>query len=320
MKIAFIGVGGIAGNYLGSLKKLEQPVAAVCDINAERVAQIANEQGAEGYTDHHEMLRQEKPDAVFINIPPGAHSGQVADAAQSGAAVFVAKPIGLDLDEVRRTRDAIAQAGVLNQVGYMARYSDIVEKAKEIVGDHPLGLGLARFMCRMGAGHPWWGKFAASGGQMLEQTTHNFDQLRYFLGEVDEVFAYGHKGLGDDIADFEDSTVCNLKFKNGAAGNIHSTCCANVPDGFTTELIGRDFYLKLGHDLHLSGKADNQDITFKGEEAGYFRQVEHFLKALQAGDQNLIRSSYEDAARTLAVTVAANRSLQSGRPEQVESI
>ncbi|MDF2440080.1 MAG: hypothetical protein JWN98_1064 [Abditibacteriota bacterium] len=319
MKIGFIGVGGIAGNYLGSLQKLERPIAAVCDINAERAQQKAAELGARSYTDHRAMLQSERLDAVFISIPPGAHSGQVVDAAQAGAHVFVAKPVGLDLDAVRCTRDAIAQAGVINQAGYMARYSDICERAREIVGERPLGLGLGRFMCRMGA-HPWWGNSEICGGQMLEQTTHVFDQLRLFLGEVDEVFAYGHRGLGDDIADFEDSTACNLRFKSGAVGNIHSTCCANVPDGFVTELSGRDFYLKLSHDTHLTGKADGEEVDFRGEEAGYFRQVEHFLRAVEANDQTLVRSSFEDAARTLAVTLAANRSLDSGRPEKVESI
>src|SRR5438067_992030 len=46
MKIAFIGVGGIAGNYRRSLNRLERPIAAVCDINAERAAQVAAEESA----------------------------------------------------------------------------------------------------------------------------------------------------------------------------------------------------------------------------------------------------------------------------------
>jgi predicted dehydrogenase len=320
MKIAFVGVGGIAGNYRGSLKKLgrEREVVGICDLNAERAQSVADEHGAQAFTDHTTMLREVKPDAVFISIPPGAHGDQVADAARAGAAVFVAKPVGMDWEQVRRTRDAVGESGVLNQVGYMARYSDICEKAQEIVGDRKLAMGLGRFMCRMGA-HPWWGKNAVSGGQMLEQSTHVFDQLRLFMGEVDEVFAWGHKGLADDIADFEDATTASLKFKSGACGNIHSTCCTNVPDSFATELSGRDFYLKLSHDHHLVGKIDNEDIEFKGEEAGYFRQVEHFLKAVEANDQKLIRSDFADAAKTLAVTLAANASLASGQVEKVQS-
>lgn len=320
MEIAFIGAGGIAGNYLGSLKKLETPVAAFCDVNAERVQKVADENGAAAYTNHHEMLAGEKPDAVFICVPPGAHEGQVEDAAKAGAAVFVAKPIGLDFEAVLKTRDAIAKAGVINQVGYMARYSDITERAKELVGNRPLSLGFGRFMCRMGANHPWWGKGEVSGGQMLEQSTHVFDWLRYFLGEVEEVSAYGHKGAADDVADFEDSTTCNLHFQNGAIGNIVSTCCANTPKGFAAELSGRDFYLKAVMDNHLHGVVENENVECYGEESGYFRQVAEFLKAVESNNQNSVRSWYEDAAKTLAVTLAANASLQSGKPEKVKPV
>lgn len=320
MKIAFIGVGGIAGNYRDSLKKLgrEREVVGICDINADRAQSIASEHGAQAFADHQEMLRSVSPDAVFISIPPGAHASQVADAARSGAAVFVAKPVGLDWDVVRRTRDEIEQAGVINQVGYMARCSDITEKAQQIIGDRKIGLGLGRFMVRMGE-HPWWGQASISGGQMVEQSTHVFDLLRLFLGEVDEVSCYGHKGLGEGIADFEDSTVANLKFRSGACGNIHSTCCSNVGEGFVTELSGRDLYLKMVHDNSLSGRDGGEKIEFQGQEAGYFRLVEHFLRAVESSDQSLIRSSYADAARSLAVTLAANASLRSGQPEKVAS-
>ena len=150
LKIAFIGVGGIAGSYRRSLKQLERPIAAVCDINAERAAAIATEENATAYTAHTEMLQKEKPDVVFTCIPPGAHTTQVADAAASGAAVFVAKPVAQDLETAQHARDAIAAAGVINQVGYMARYSDITAKAKELVGNQKLTMGIGRFLTRMG--------------------------------------------------------------------------------------------------------------------------------------------------------------------------
>ena len=55
----------------------------------------------------------------------------------------------------------------------------------------------------------------------------------------------------------------------------------------------------------------------EGEERGYFRQVAHFLKAIETGDQGLVRSDYADAVKTLAVTLAANRSLETGQVEKV---
>ncbi|MDE0682955.1 MAG: Gfo/Idh/MocA family oxidoreductase, partial [Candidatus Poribacteria bacterium] len=259
----------------------------------------------------------EKPDVVFTCIPPGAHTTQVADAAASGAAVFVAKPVAQDLDTANHARDAIASAGVINQVGYMARYSDITAKAKELVGDQKLTMGIGRFLTRMGANHPWWGKYEVSRGQMVEQTTHVFDLIRYFLGDVDSVQAYGIKNVSDGIADFEECTVCNLKFQSGAVGSITSTCVARAHENFATELVGDDLYLKLTHDSGLRGQISGEGIDYTGTEAGYFRQVEQFINAVDANDQGLVLSSYADAVKSLAVTLAANRSLETGQVEQV---
>ncbi len=317
LKIAFIGVGGIAGNYRRSLKQLQNPVAAICDIKADRAKAVADEENATSYTDHQEMIQKEKPDVVFTCIPPGAHTTQVADSAKSGAAVFVAKPVAQDLETALIARDAISSSEVINQVGYMARYSDITDKAKELVGDRKLTMGMGRFLARMGANHPWWGKYDVSRGQMVEQTTHVFDLIRFFLGDVEYVQAFGIKDVSDGIADFEECTVCNLKFKSGAVASITSTCAARAHDSFATELVGDDIYLKLTHDLGLRGQIGDEGIDYNGSEAGYFRQVEQFIKAVEANDQNLVRSSYADAVKTLAVTLAANRSLETGQIEKV---
>ena len=78
------------------------------------------------------------------------------------------------------------------------------------------------------------------------------------------------------------------------------------------ELTGRDFYLKFVMDTSLTGEIDGKSVSFTGIEAGYFRQVEQFLEAAEARDQNKVRSSYADAKKTLALTLAANQSLQTG--------
>jgi predicted dehydrogenase len=258
---------------------------------------------------------------VFVAIPPFAHTSQVSDAARAGCAVFVAKPIALDVATARPIAAAVAESGVINQVGYMARYADITERARELLGGRTVGMLLGRFMCRMGASHPWWGTRAKSGGQMLEQTTHVFDVARLFGGEVVSAHALGRPALASDdgraVADFEDCTTCNLRFADGATGNISSTYSARVPDGFALELVGPDCYLRLSYDLTLSGNIDGQEVSFQGQEAGYFRQVEQFLEAVRHKDQERVRSSYADALKTLAVTDAANRSLQTGQVEPV---
>lgn len=320
LRIGFVGAGGINKNYRDSVKSLGHKIVAVLDVDPKSAADFCPADAPAVYTDHREMLDRAALDAVFIGIPPGAHTSQVADAAAANAAVFVAKPVDLNLDHARRTLDAIHKSGVVNQVGYMARYADITGKAKTLLEGRSPGMGIARFMCRMGP-HPWWGKKSISGGQMLEQSTHVFDLLRYFLGEVTDVQAFGHKGNADGIADFEDSTVCNLHFAGGAIGNVASTCCTTVPEGYAmTELAGRDAYLKLIFDTRLTGRIDQTDIDFDGVETGYRRQVESFCAAVQKRDPAAVDCTFLEGVRTLAVTVAANRSLETGNIEKVAKI
>jgi len=152
---------------------------------------------------------------------------------------------------------------------------------------------------------------------MLEQSTHLFDYLRYFAGDVAEVQAFGITGVSEGIADFEECTVCNLRFESGAVGNINSSCVSGSEDGFSAEFIGDDLYVKCVMDAKLRARVGGEEIEFEGEERGYFRQVEHFMKAVETKDQSLVRSDYDDALRTLAVTVAANRSLRSRSVEKV---
>jgi predicted dehydrogenase len=317
MRIGFVGVGSLARLYLRHLARLEQPVAAVCDLDEARVKTVAQEQGAVAYLDHHEMLEREALDAVFVAIPPAAHTSQVADAAAARCAVFVAKPVALDLDIARRTAQVIAETGVINQVDYMARYSDIALEARGLVRHRDLTLGFGRFLCRMSPQHPWWGRKHISGGQLVEQSTHVFDLLRYYLGEVDAVHAFGHRGAAPEVADFDDSTTVNLRFRSGAVGSVVSSFIARAPEGFAVELCGRDLFLRIAMDNRLTGFMDGGPVDVTGEESGYLRQIEQFVRAVRENNQNFVRSSYEDATRTLAVTLAATRSLETGAVEPV---
>ncbi|MFM2032214.1 MAG: hypothetical protein RLZZ297_979 [Chloroflexota bacterium] len=312
MRIGFIGVGGIVDVYRKALAHYQTPIAAVCDLDAARVATVAAAEHCAGYTDYRAMLNQERLDAVFIAIPPGAHQNHVIDCVNAGCAVFVAKPVGLDIALVDATAAAIAARGVINQVGYMARSADIAAHARQLIGDRPLAMGMGRFMVRMPVNHPWWGKRSICGGQIIEQSTHMFDLLRAFMGEVTAVQAFGHSGAGDDIADFEDSTIVSLRFANGGIGSVVSTSCTEVPEGCAWEFTGRDLYLKLLMDTELSGVVDGAAVRYTGSESGYIRQVGTFLQALKTNDQSLVPSSYADAVRTLRVTMAAETSLARG--------
>ena len=124
----------------------------MCDINAERAASIAANENATAYTDHQEMLQKEKPDVVFYLYPHPVHTPHKLLMLLSPRLQFlVAKPVAQNIETAQNAKEAIETAGVINQVGYMARYSDITDKAKELVGDRRLTMGNWKVSCENGS-------------------------------------------------------------------------------------------------------------------------------------------------------------------------
>jgi predicted dehydrogenase len=316
LKVGFIGVGGIAGSYLNSLAKLEDVrVTAVCDVNRERAEAIAKPHNASVYLDFHAMLEDESLDALFICIPPSAHTDQEAEAARRGIPMFVAKPVGLCLDTATKALEVIRRNGVLTSVGYMWRHSDLTDKAQELLSNREIGMVIGNVHVNTPE-TAWWRIYSESGGQIVEQSTHLYDLARYFCGEVEEVQAWGGSRLNRAI-DFEDVTTANLRFANGVVGNITSTSLVRT-GRYTLELIGNDVHLILEYAANrMTGNVGDERIEFHARESGYYIQVERFVRALREGKPELIRSDFADGVRSLALTLAVNESLQTGEPIRV---
>jgi myo-inositol 2-dehydrogenase/D-chiro-inositol 1-dehydrogenase len=320
IRIGFIGCGGIAVEYLQRLDGLsdEARVVAFCDLNPRRAGALAAGREARLYADYRTMLEAERLDAVFDNLPPFARSDELVVAAERGCAIFTTKPLGLELDGPRRALAAIEAAGVVNGVGYMFRYSGIADRARELLDGQMPALVLGRVLGATPAG--WYKSRALSGGQIVEQSTHIVDLARYFAGDVSAVFALGRAGHVPDRVDYEDVSTLSLDFAGGAIGTVVSTC-AVWQYFWGCTLIARDVHLELVFDAGtLRGSVDGRPIDENHPSSGYDEQVAHFLRAVRTGDPSPIRCSYRDGLGTLATTLAANRSLASGRPEPVDRI
>ena len=315
MRIGFIGVGGIAQGHLRNLEAMEDVrIAAVCDLDPERLRQAAERYGAAAYTDFDELLASERLDGVYVCIPPFAHPAPERAAIERGIPVFIEKPVGLDLDAARRVLDLCKQKDALTAVGYQWRYTGGIDRVLERVAQEPVGMVLGFRMGSLPA-TPWWRVKAKSGGQEVEQTTHQFDLARYLAGEVEEVYAAQACRLLGDVPGFatHDVGAVTLKFKSGAVGNFASTCA-----------LGKTY--RLGLTLVLKGLAieiDKEGVHFvasRGAEehipAGSpnFEADRAFIHAIRTGDRSQIRCDYEEGVKTLALTLAVNESAERGVP------
>jgi predicted dehydrogenase len=310
LKVGFIGAGGNAKGHMGRVSAIEGvAITAICDLDGARAQAAAQEHDARVYTDHMEMLNGETLDALYVSVPPFAHTTAEIEAAGRGIHLFVEKPVHLSMDAALRICEAIDQAGIITCVGYQLRYLDTTQKLKRWLAGKTLGLLTTT---RWGGlpGTPWWRVMEQSGGQLVEQTTHQIDLMRYFAGEVVEVSArYALRTMGD-VENFEipDAQALWMRFASGALGTCTTSCMA-VEGGGKGDL---DILLKSQRVGWGTGELTSSPAV--PELAGPYADTPNidqvFIGAIRAGDQQKVLSSYLDGVKTLDITLAANRSAE----------
>jgi len=94
----YIGVGGMAGTHMNEGLQLRKQgranIAAVCEIDSDRLARAKNRVGGscKAFSDYRELLEQKDIDAVFISTPDHWHAMQTIHACEAGKHVYVEKP------------------------------------------------------------------------------------------------------------------------------------------------------------------------------------------------------------------------------------
>lgn len=328
VEVAFVGAGLIASVHLARLETVDDAaVVAVCDVDKERASEAAAPFDAAIFTDHEAMFAEADFDAVFVCLPPFAHTNQELLAAEHGVDLFVEKPLGLSREYAREVEDAVATAGIVTQVGHMNRYTDIVERAGELLDGRTVALADGRWLGSVPE-VGWWGEQARSGGQTVEQAVHVYDLVRRFAGDAERVSAHGGQAVVTETIDFADSTTASMRHANGTVSHVSASSASPEPDVGLT-LVGEGAYLDVnvsegvltgqvdGEAVHQENEAVLRWSDYDGENDAFRKEVQAFIDAVQADDPDRPRSPYADARRSFELTLAVNESLEAGAPVEV---
>lgn len=347
-KLAIIGCGGIGTYHLGHFLGFKDIVelAGFCDLIPERAESFVEKAGCgKAYTNYLDMYNEVQPDMVFICIPPYCHGEIEFETIRRGIPFFVEKPLALDLDLARRIRDAAAEKNLITASGFQCRYSNLVEPNKQFCADNQI---VFVDCSRIGGvpGVEWWRNKELSGGQIVEQTIHQFDIIRYVMGEPEEVCTYGARGFVNEYEGYstDDVSTTIVKYKNGAIGVLNTGDYATSGDSFDSkivfscrdkraelEILGR---FEVFGEVPQEPKEDEGGFVVKGDgalSAGGSQTILYrqdgdagilcdrtFIEAVISGDGSKIRSPYADAFKSVAFTMACNQSMAEGRPVKVE--
>lgn len=145
INIAAIGINGMGWSDLTSM--LKNPVAncvALCDVDKNVLDKRAAELAAKGinvrtYGDYRQLLENKDVDAVIIGTPDHWHCLQMADAVSAGKDVYVEKPIGNSISEIRAMVAAQERTNRVVQVGQWQRSMQHFNDAIAFVHSGQLG-------------------------------------------------------------------------------------------------------------------------------------------------------------------------------------
>jgi predicted dehydrogenase len=325
VRLGFIGCGGIVRAHLDQGLKDFPDVDFVgwCDLDPD-TAEARREQGGgkgEIFTDARKMIRSAGPDAVFIALPPFAHGRAEKAVLDSKLPFFIEKPVAIDLATATRVHRAVKKNRLITSVGYMTRYRRSVQRVKELLEKQKPVFAHGGWV----GGGPtqytgiwkWWVQKDKSGGQFLEQTTHTIDLIRYLFGDMESVYAVAVQGRKKRPKFFtiEDASMVQLKFRNGAAANLYSSCCTPVGGGVGLNVWGTEMMAQFegwGQSVTIQLK-DDEKITIPGETNIFASEDRAFIDSVKAGRNKGILSTYEDGYRATQIACAANRSMKTGK-------
>lgn len=325
MKFLVIGCGSIGKRHIGNLKTLSVNDVIASDVRMDRCKEVEKAYGIKTYVDIEEALDQ-KPDAVLIATPTSLHLTQALAAAKRGCHLFIEKPLSHSLDGVDELLKVVAQKNLVTLVGCNMRFHHSVLLMKELLDKGSIGKVIS---ARLQTGfylpdwHPYEDyrkSYSANkhlGGGAILDGIHEIDYIRWFLGEVQQVFCFAGK-FSDIEIDTEDMAEILLKFETGAIAEVHLD--------YIQRTRGRSCYL-IGDEGTIIWEQNEATVRFYSAENGYWqvypepfaysindmyiKQTEHFISCIEKGKPPM--GNEKEAKRVLEVALAAKESARTGK-------
>lgn len=351
VRVGLIGCGKVGQLHARALHGLaEGKLVAVCDTSAERSAAFAAEHGAASFTDVPTMLAAAKVEAVLICTPHPLHAAPAVQAAEAGVHVLVEKPMAATLADCDAMLTAARKSGILLSVISQRRFYEPVRRMKDAIDAGKIGkpvLGVfTMYSWRDPAYYqsdPWRGKWASEGGGVLvNQSPHQLDLLRWFMGPIAEVTGYW-ANLNHPTVEVDDTAVAVLRFENGGLGSIvtsvsqkpgiytkvhiHGASGASIgveTDRGATFIAGmtgvtepplNDVWTIPGEEPLLTEFQTQDRARFQALDATthyHALQIQDFVQAIREGRPPLVTG--EDGRAVVEMFTAVYQSQQEGRP------
>ena len=326
VRVALIGAGRIGQRHAATLAR-EIPHAElvmVADVHGPSAESLAAKVRCERWSDDPEAaLGDSAIDAIVIASSTDSHAPLIVAAAENGKQIFCEKPIALDLEATDRALAAVARAGVRLQMGFQRRFDKAYARAKALIDEGALGRIEAMRDTMRDPSPASRAYLETSGGLFRDMTIHNFDCVRWLVGEeVSEVFAMGSAIVAPVFADLDDidTSVISLRFANDSLGVIDNSRRSGFGYDVRTEVFGSEGALMIGYSrdtpmLRLDANGIHSDHIhwfLERFDQAYIDELKVFIAGIIDGTPPPVTG--EDARAAMALAYAAEASRRENAP------
>ena len=325
--IGVAGVGAMGRRHAENIRRLvpQARLVAVADVALDQAKHVAAELEIDhAFASLDQMLECKDIDSVVIATPDKFHAQSIRSAAAAGKQILCEKPLALNLADAHAALEAVSEAGVHLQIGFMRRYDPGYAAAMKRIEAGEIGEPVVFKSIGRDKDAPPISSYQSKLNGMLfyNNSIHDFDLARWLMrDEVKEVSAYTTVAIRPEVADYGDivAGVVNLKYERGAIGNIESYVQAVYGYDIRTEIAGSKGSI-------LVGNLQQTPVTFLTTEGGTQTLADHFLTrfddAYVAEVQDFVQSMLhdreprvtgKDGLRALEIAVAAESSYLQSR-------
>ncbi|MDH2444889.1 Gfo/Idh/MocA family oxidoreductase [Amnibacterium sp. CER49] len=327
ISFAMIGAGRIGAVHARSIAAHpDARLVVVADPMEDAAQRIAAGHGARVVADAGAVFDDPSVDAVVVGSPTRFHVDHVLAAVEAGKAVFVEKPIDLDLARADRCIAAVGDRASRVMVGFNRRFDPATADLRGRVLAGEIGpLEQLTIVSRDPAPAPA-AYLAGSGGIFKDMTIHDLDTARSMLGEVAEVSAVGQH-LDRSVEDEWDAAVVTLHGVSGAVATIINSRHSATGYDQRIEAFGRDGSLRQENVVETAVQAFTAASAgatrpylhdfLERYAAAYAAELDAFITAIEAGVAP--SPTLLDGREALALAEAATEAARTGRRVRVQS-
>ncbi len=316
INVALIGAGKMGLSHLSILgAHPDVKVVGVCDTAKLVTDVLTKYSGYSCYADYKKMVREVKPDAVFVAVPTRFHAPMIRFLLENRIHVFAEKPFCMTPEEGAPLVELAERMGLVNQVGYHNQFVGTFREVKRLLKDGHAG-DIHHFQAE--AYGPvvikpkqdtWRSDPGAGGGCLMDYASHVVDLVGYLLAPVKDVFASVVKPIYSTEVD--DAVYALLKLESDVTGvlsvnwsdetyrkmstsiTIEGSRMKIISDAselkvYVKQSKGLEGYTAGWNTKYVTDLAEPVDFYLRGEE--YSAQIDYFIRTLEGKDQNNINT------------------------------